>query len=230
MHPNANHRRRLLPAIFALVTITFGCADSEPPPLTLPAETVTVTRDATHGRTWRAAFDVELLPEQVLIVLRLRLVPGPGITRPRLDRWTSSWEADVEARWSGQFALLVGDAARPINVDVQFDNRRPHHTVVVREDAGAGIDQLNWSIWSSPVVVAHEVGHMIGAWDEYPRGGQDPHEPMSDPNSVMGGADGPEVQVASRHFNALAPWAQARLGAFELARTKPAHSGAGPAD
>lgn len=193
-----------------------GCSSEVPEPITLPAETVTVSREAANGRSWRAAFDVELQADQVLMTLRLRLIPGSGVTRPQLERWQASWETEVETRWSDHFGLLVQDIARPIKLDVRFEQLSPHHTVAVKQEAATAIDQLHWSRWSSEVVVAHEIGHMLGAYDEYSGGGQDPQDPLIDRDSIMGGSPKQDVRGAARHFAVLQSWARNRLGSAEV--------------
>jgi hypothetical protein len=67
-----------------------------------------------------------------------------------------------------------------------------------------------------PEVVAHEVGHMLGAYDEYPGGSLDPERPVQSPGSLMSASPGPEVRCAARHLDAVRRWARMRFGEARL--------------
>jgi hypothetical protein len=211
---------RLLATICLLLAAPLA-AEEPPAARTGAPETIAASRDGRNGRSWRAAFDLELTPDRVAATLRLRLVPGPGVTRPRLERWRRSWEEAVERRWSGCVALLVHGAPRPITLDVRFVQVDPHHTVVVKEGDDRGVDQLHWSLWSSEIVVAHEVGHMLGAYDEYPGGGQDPAAPSGRPGSLMSGSPSAAARCEVHHLAILEPWARERIGTFRPVALEP---------
>ncbi len=158
---------------------------------------------------------MSLTPEAARIELRLRLVRGPGISQPQLERLQRSWEPGVERIWSDRFALVVDGTTRPIRLDVQFSHRNPHFTVAVKDDPTAGADQLHWSRFAGPNVVAHEVGHMLGAYDDYPGGAQNPNAPTLDGSSIMSG--NPSGRCHARHFELVENWAVTRLGDVEIA-------------
>lgn len=210
---------RLKAPLLVVLTMILGACGREAPqaPVTLPLETVTEERVALNGRSWRAAFDVELTPGALQLYLRIRLVPGPDLNRPQLDRLAADWEEAVENYWSECFeAVRVTNgiegpyASRPVLLDIEFVPRDAHHTVVVKNDAASRIDQLYWSRWADARVVAHEVGHMLGAFDEYRDGGQDPENPLMNPESVMGGS--PAGKACDAHqLTLLAEWLDRRV-------------------
>lgn len=176
-------------------------------PITL-TDSVEIERAGLNGNKWRTAFDISLNDKQLIIILRIRLAPGPRISQPQLDRLQSSWESAVEAVWSNKFALVISEISHPIKLDLKFTRLAPQHTVIVRDEASHRVDQLNWSRWSSGVIIAHEIGHMLGAYDEYSGGGQDPLNPTTSHSSLMGGTPGPEAQLSEHHFKVIESWAQ----------------------
>ena len=184
--------------------------------LTIEEDRIDTLRTGTNGRSWRARFDARMTPDHVYVTLRIKLIPGPGISRPKLERVRASWEPAVEHIWRDRFALVVAGVARPIRVDLQFGRLNPHYTVVLTNDAAAHANPLNWSRYSSARVIAHEVGHMLGAYDEYAGGGQDPDSPQNDPLSLMGGAINADVRCRARHFELITEWASARVGDVEI--------------
>ncbi len=84
------------------------------------------------------------------------------------------WESDTERIWSSRDRF-----AKPIVFDVRYVEQNPHHMITVKEGPGRG-DVENWYAgWphgtGSPAPWAHEVGHMVGNYDEYPGGGVNPN-------------------------------------------------------
>lgn len=183
-------------------------------------ESIATQQAGLNGRNWRTAFDIRLDDKQLVVVLRVRLVPGPRITQPQLDRLASSWETAVETAWSNKFALIISGTPYPIYLDLVFTPIDPVHTVIVRDEASHRVDQLNWSRWSSPATIAHEIGHMLGAYDEYPGGGQDPLNPLTSNTSLMGGAPGPLAQPSAHHFKVIVSWAQDKFSDAHIVSIK----------
>ncbi|MCF6205065.1 MAG: hypothetical protein L3J59_15585, partial [Methylococcaceae bacterium] len=66
-------------------------------------------------------------------------------------------------------------------------------------------DELNWNLRDTGQIVAHEFGHMLGAFDEYKRGANDPDNPINDKSSIM--ASNPKIgESYGRHFNKIQGW------------------------
>ena len=141
---------------------------------------VDLPRHGANARSWRARFDVRLTRQSVDVTLRIKLVAGPGVSQPQIRRLQSTWEPAVEEIWSNRFALVMDGTARPIRIDLQFAALDEHYTVVVKNALPASADQLHWSRFSDARVIAHEVGHMLGAYDDYRGGGQRPENPQVD--------------------------------------------------
>ena len=79
-----------------------------------------------------------------------------------------------------------------------------HHEVIVKPGGGRS-DELNWNIMDSEQIVAHEFGHMLGAFDEYKGGATDPKRQSVDASSIM--TSNPETgKVYPRHFEVVREW------------------------
>jgi hypothetical protein len=150
-------------------------------------QTVSRTVVADNARRWRAAFDLEATSNSVNVQVRISLIPSRNVTSREILPRLPAWRAAIESAWSDQFALRVGhDCLLPIRFSVSFAGDDPHYRVIVRDFAPAH-DQLHWSLGASPQTIAHEFGHMIGAFDEYPGGGTSLDTRTVDPISIMAG-------------------------------------------
>ena len=174
-------------------------------------ETLSGRISGAQGHAWRWAFDVRLEPAAVRVRIPVRLVPASGVTRPEIERVVPAWETAVERIWSRRWAVRAGDGAEfAVVVDVVFRGPRYLHEVIV-ERGGGRVDPLHWHLADDPRVLAHEVGHLLGLYDEY-RGGARPPGPFEpDPESVMsqGGGLG---RVRARHLQRILAWFRQRTG------------------
>lgn len=113
------------------------------------------------------------------------------------------WESDTERIWTVRDRF-----EKPIVFDVRFVDQNPHHVITVREGPGRG-DVLNWyQGWpqgtGSPAPWAHEVGHYLGNYDEYPGGAVNPNgSHMNVPDSLMGTGS----NLYDRHYSFVSDWA-----------------------
>lgn len=176
------------------------------------AETVSGRLEAANGVAWNYAYAAELRDNGVWVRLGLQLVPAGGVTVPELARVRPGWEAAIEAAWSGRFALASPAGERyPIWVDVDFRGPVFQHTVVVRPGRGR-TDQLGWHLLDGPQLVAHEAGHALGAFDEYPGGSLAIVDGVLDPESLMTSDPGPGCAPRARHYETLRAWVEHRAG------------------
>ncbi|MFQ5514855.1 MAG: hypothetical protein ACE5FG_10475 [Myxococcota bacterium] len=179
--------------------------------VSVPRETVVRRIVAANGRAWRAACDLEISSGALIVRVGIHLVPDGSTRRLQVDLRKAEWERGIEKVWDRAFGLAIAPGVVfPIRVDASFRGPHFHHTVIVR-NAPPAIDQLNWSWRSPPPVIAHEFGHMIGVYDEYPKGGTDPLGAVTDPESIMttrpaGG------RAFERHYHLIRAWAAERLG------------------
>jgi hypothetical protein len=138
------------------------------------------------GKTkWTPAFTLETLPESIVIHINISLLPSNDVNRVALGNKTGLWQTAINATWNDRFYAVVNDRKLPIIFDVQFTHRKPHHRVVVHPGRW-NPDQHNWYVNSPPNIIAHEIGHMIGAYDEYRGGALSATDPKIDTASIMG--------------------------------------------
>jgi hypothetical protein len=177
----------------------------------------TVSRSMTGGLNhefgWTASYDIGFAATtgHFDIGLKINLTGAdPG------DALRTIWEQGIEDTWSRRFSVIHNNqSAHDILVDVTFVEADPHHTVTVHSGAG-NVNMLNWytetSGWPQSrqgLLAAHEAGHMLGNFDEYPGGGVNPNGSFGDvPDGLMGGLL--TETLYDRHFQFVADWAVAR--------------------
>jgi hypothetical protein len=151
----------------------------------LPAHEVGEQVVAANNRAWRSGFDLEVTEAAVLVRVHIHLLPGEDVGRARLDRLAEDWEPQAESLWSDRYGVRIGpDRTLPIRLDVRFRGPGIHHRIIVQNGV-ARADQLHWGTRSTGQTVAHEIGHMLGAFDEYPGGGTNPAGAVIDESSIM---------------------------------------------
>ncbi len=149
-------------------------------------QTIVAPMTAEHNHSWNAAFDVQANHEQVLVDLKIKLIAASGVESVSLNAQKQHWLKGIEQKWNNRFALQVSEnLILPIQFNTRFTPVQPHHEVLVRAGV-ANPDQHNWYIDTPPEVIAHEIGHMLGAYDEYPKGALSPVSRLIDNNSLMG--------------------------------------------
>ena len=134
----------------------------------MPEPYVRITRriaDAPYG--WAASYRAVVDPGRVALVLRLQLLPRPGVTSAGLAQVQRETQKAVAQYFDHRFLVEEGSGAqRPVQVRVEFVTSDPDLSVVVH--AGAGRDNLqHWFVDSGVIARAHEVGHAFGLKDEY---------------------------------------------------------------
>lgn len=174
------------------------------------ARTVSGKVETPNGFAWSYGYDTALRGQDIRLRVGIHLVPAAGVSPAALERARARWKPVIERVWSGHLAAVTPQGeVHPITLEVDFRGPGFHHQVVVRPGAG-GTDELDWRLLDSPRVLAHEVGHMLGAFDDY-RGGARPPDSIADPESVMAsGAPGEEIRP--RHLRTLLPWLQKQAG------------------
>jgi hypothetical protein len=206
-----------------------------PAPAPIPVETVRRRVVARGGQAWDAAFDLSFDGARIVARVGVRLVPADGVGLLALRQAASVWALAVAETWSGRVALESGGRTFPVRVEIVFEGLSPsarptpvHHQVVVRQGAGPS-KALHWNLADPPRRVAHELGHLLGAYDEYRRGARDPRglNLPDDTGTVMGAEHAGAIHGRPRHLWLIREWFEARAGTeASLVRfSSPASSG-----
>ncbi|HMV65202.1 MAG TPA: hypothetical protein PKA64_00030 [Myxococcota bacterium] len=151
--------------------------------------------------------------DRALAVVPIRLAPDASLDPATVRRRAIAWEREAERAWSGQVALQVsGMPPLTLDLDVRLDPPTgPATTVVVLPGAGPA-DLGGWRVDNPDGIAAHEIGHLLGAWDEYTHGAQDPTQPVIDRTHLMG-RESPGAVPHPRSYEPLAAELAQRLGA-----------------
>jgi hypothetical protein len=126
---------------------------------------------AGANQAWRVNYDLYAAGGLVVVGTRVH-VHGASVDPIVLDRW----EVAVEKLWDG-YALMSPERGYKLAFDLSFVSalEDPHYVVHLREDHGQ-TTMLRWHLqtdWGPNYLdkmIAHEFGHMIGAFDEYAGG------------------------------------------------------------
>jgi len=158
-----------------------------------------------NGFSWHYGFDIELKQQAIIVSVAINLIPSSGVSRVELSRIKPIWKKGIEEVWDNKYALKTKSGERyPIVVKVRFRGPKFHHSVIVRPGKGYS-DELNWNLRDTGQVVAHEFGHMLGAFDEYKRGANDPNNPVIDKTSIM--TSNPKTGKSyGRHLQKINSW------------------------
>ncbi|MFC1540207.1 hypothetical protein ACFL41_01805 [Gemmatimonadota bacterium] len=120
--------------------------------------------NGTYG--WHARFFVEVNQPDcaVYVTVRLRTI-NDGADLSNAEQ--VAWENALQNAWSNLFKLCYSgcccENGYPIHLDVQFVNSNEHNIVNVQNST---TNMGNWGD-SDTVSICHEMGHMLGARDEY---------------------------------------------------------------
>jgi serralysin len=120
---------------------------------------------------WDVRYDLTFLTGTVVIDLDVRLTgfdPGAAIR--------NIWETGTERIWNNKVFFDDGTTLIPVELRFDFVASGQHQSVEVHAGSG-GADMANW--YQTPAgwgpdyhdeIAAHEVGHMLGNFDEYAGG------------------------------------------------------------
>lgn len=136
-------------------------------------QTISYTENrADGGFAWHVGYNLSFINSVFQITEYIKLVgadPGASLR--------SIWENGIETTWNHK--VFFADAFNywyPVKLDVAFVSTGQHNTVTVHAGDGR-FDALNWytvnTSWGPAyygILAAHETGHLLGNFDEYPGG------------------------------------------------------------
>lgn len=176
---------------------------SEAIAVSIPWETISGSRSSS-GFRWTYSYDIGFLNNMLMIDLDINLIGDTANNNVLLNRW----ETGIEGIWStNRFEI-------PISFNVDWVSENYDQTVYVHDGDTAIFNMLNWNTvgangWGDEFqeeVVAHEVGHMFGLWDEYTGGAIDPVTGLVNTNGLMHTLDGGTLDY---YYDDMLNWYQA---------------------
>lgn len=197
----------LLAALAGLVSAGRGVAG---PLGNIPATHLsgTQTSNTVFGDfSWPYAYSLSFTNDTLLAQINIELTgydPGTALR--------STWETGVESTWGRQYEVVDGTHAYPILFDLAwvYTNTLADEIVTVYQGTGY-MDMLNWytsqpSGWPDSyqgVIAAHEVGHMLGLFDEYFGGAVNPATMFWTVDPALMANLGP---VQARYYTGMLDW------------------------
>jgi hypothetical protein len=165
----------------------------------IPTQNVTGHRSG-GGYGWDYDYNIRFDTLEIYTQLRINLT---GATASQSLR--NTWETTTEQTWGLKFDIIDSGFYHyhvNFNLVLGYGLSNAHYNVNVISGTGSG-NMLNWyttSAWGSAYNgkdVAHEVGHMIGLYDEYSGGAINNANPIYDSTSIMGSLAG---ATKKRHY------------------------------
>ena len=185
--------------ILIIFAILLHCSPSWA--LSIDQEHISGFQRGTGTFGWNYAYDIGVVDNTLTIGTTIQFLP----TTP-LDLTTkiAQWDLGIDQVWNNQYQVSNGTEYLPIAFDVDLGTSFSTADYVVNVSASpGGTNMLNWNIFDSGLVAAHEYGHMFGLFDEYSGGAQDPDHPLLDSTSIMGNLGG---SPKPRHYQAFVDW------------------------
>lgn len=195
-------------------------------------ESVTRHITAVAPFSWDVSYDHAF--DGISVVTRVEiafLIPIPGYTDQQKAQWIAQTEAEVEYLWNDNFRIhdQANNRFYDLELDVvpvlPFSGADQTIDVTVRPascDANPGDlacrdSMIHWFEDAHPSIKAHELGHMLGLFDEYPGGAVSPTSPITSNDGVMGfGALSDTPVFYSRYYQPFLAFMN-RLGPDDIA-------------
>lgn len=183
------------------------CLDVPSPPDPVH-EVSTFCRGMIEGveAAWHVRYDISQNRDDCLLILKIYFIPGPEATFSE-----DAAVKDIETQWNNKVILRRFDEIAGEMYDVRctikivpvHDLNQAHAMVFL--NPGKGRSRVHeWFLEGmKPAVPAHEVGHMIGLYDEYPNGAR-PTKSFTSYDGLMG--YGTLNDMAKMHKSYYEPW------------------------
>jgi len=152
-----------------------------------------ITGDMSSGKySWTYSYDIGFYDNTLKIDVDIYLA---GFDPD--DDLKGRWEYGIESIWSTKKERFN----IPISFNVDWVISDSDYVVNVVNGASASWDMLNWYTvgaggWTDlyqEEIAAHEFGHMISMWDEYPGGAVNPNSPSNNTGGLMETLNGPTL-------------------------------------
>ena len=147
--------------------------------------------------SYAISFDGSRVEKDVQIEFVFR--PNITMTTEEQTAWMSNVEAGIEDQWNDRCFLKDNDtgSAYPLLVDVTYEGPFDQTVTVWNDGEGPWTNMFNWHVGDSTLCNSHELGHMLGLYDEYWGGAVNPlPDPRIDEDALMGSITGdPEMPL-----------------------------------
>ena len=196
------------------------------------------TGGGTFG--WTAKYDIEFRHRKVVISTKIKLVNrqgpqppdgdplpaiGPAVDDATKNSLKSSIERYLSDKWTfHRDACLRGETCNcpktrkcckfQVLVRVYFVESGEYHTVNLYQGTNHTVDASNWArdTWHTQDY-AHEVGHLLGWYDEYPEGANGPSPWQSSrAGALMHYSDDGNTSIPRFYYNGFKRHFQTRMG------------------
>ncbi len=162
-----------------------------------------------HDIPWPFSYDLSISSGRVYVRRKLDFVRGPGLLPISPATWRS-WKLEIESVWDNKFYFHRIKCKRGRGCDCSVNGCCKYPLrILAMQGAGhgpvnlflGGPKAINWGkpdlwwyshTWWTAIgdaggnVRAHEFGHLIGCFDEYPEGACDKNRAFADvPDSIM---------------------------------------------
>ncbi len=112
---------------------------------------------------WHVGYLLSYVGAVFQITERIRLtgVDASGVV--------GAWETEIQSVWNQKVFLFGAGRLYEVKLDVQFVGSGENNVVEVHDGSGRA-NATDWYLVSNQNTAAHEVGHLLGAFDEYAGG------------------------------------------------------------
>lgn len=165
-------------------------------------ESVVQQINAIAPFSWNVSYDQAF--DGISVVARIEVAfvfpPVTGYTEEQQAQWIAATETEVEYLWNDNFRIR--DVANNRSYDLAVDlvpvgvfsgpdqavdvTKRPANCAANPGDLACRDNMVHWFDDAHPSTKAHEIGHMLGLFDEYAGGAVAPSSPVFTNDGLMG--------------------------------------------